>query len=441
MSNPDPMWSFSIRCGPFSRHLLRNFHHDSATSKFGLGLEEAAQLADSAASWWLSFNPFEKYAHQIGSFPQRGEKNVRFHHPVLTMGADKAFATCSFFVVWPSTHEKYCWVPIPPLLSYWSRLSSLGSMKYPGFWSKISPCPVDFQAIWMLLLLLLLLLLLWKSLPKKNRMVFCVTVAVMSRKNQVKAMVYPWSENHEIAGGVWVLLFLWEAQKQPVQEQQDSYPNRNSEVKKNDIIFNLSEQHKRWTIRHPHWKSKERLPNTKSTVFAGLEFAIIDSYCWWLKSWTTWDVWNPINQWDKLPTSTGERRISAWKVAAMKTTGQEPKPPGGRGSFFLRKVMLQTNQIQTQVGWKWTHIRHVRNELPTIHQSCLTSWICWCHWLSIYSLWQTFCPTSDAVPTWRSVTNIKSHGPIWMDTESVHQCHMTPVGRQPWAKHCHMSHI
>ena len=28
----------------------------------------------------------------------------------------------------------------------------------------------------------------------------------------------------------------------------------------------------------PHWKSKEPLPNTKSTVFAGLKFAIIDPY-------------------------------------------------------------------------------------------------------------------------------------------------------------------
>ena len=24
-------------------------------------------------------------------------------------------------------------------------------------------------------------------------------------------------------------------------------------------------------------------------------FRIGDSYCWWLKSYTTWDVWNPIN--------------------------------------------------------------------------------------------------------------------------------------------------
>ena len=41
-----------------------------------------------------------------------------------------------------------------------------------------------------------------KIIAKKNRMIFCVTVAVMSRKNQVKARVYQWSENYEIAGGV-----------------------------------------------------------------------------------------------------------------------------------------------------------------------------------------------------------------------------------------------
>ena len=33
------------------------------------------------------------------------------------------------------------------------------------------------------------------------------------------------------------------------------------------------------------------------------------AYCWWLKSCTTWDVWNPKNN-RKLPTSTGDRMIS-----------------------------------------------------------------------------------------------------------------------------------
>ena len=37
----------------------------------------------------------------------------------------------------------------------------------------------------------------------------------------------------------------------------------------------------------------------------------IPTYCWWLKFCTTWDVWDPINNGKKLPTSTGERRISA----------------------------------------------------------------------------------------------------------------------------------
>ena len=32
-----------------------------------------------------------------------------------------------------------------------------------------------------------------------------------------------------------------------------------------------------------------------------------DHYCWWLKSCTTWDIWNPKKNWDKLPTSTGAR--------------------------------------------------------------------------------------------------------------------------------------
>ena len=31
----------------------------------------------------------------------------------------------------------------------------------------------------------------------------------------------------------------------------------------------------------------------------------IPTYCWWMKSCTTWDVWDPINNGKKLPTSTG----------------------------------------------------------------------------------------------------------------------------------------
>ena len=98
MSNPDPVWSFSIRCGRFPVISLEISTTISATSKFGfgkigLGLEEAAQLADSAASWWLSFNPFEKYAHQIGSFTPKGWKKM-WNHLVLTMGA-KSFGESS----------------------------------------------------------------------------------------------------------------------------------------------------------------------------------------------------------------------------------------------------------------------------------------------------------------------------------------------------------
>ena len=52
-----------------------------------------------------------------------------------------------------------------------------------------------------------------KIIVKKNS----VTVAVMSRRNQVKARVYPWSENDEIAGGVCEFCFF--SGRQPVQEQ------------------------------------------------------------------------------------------------------------------------------------------------------------------------------------------------------------------------------
>ena len=68
----------------------------------------------------------------------------------------------------------------------------------------------------------------------------------------------------------------------------------------------------------------------------------------------------------------------------------KPSKKGKQFSFFST-FSGANSQIQTQVGGN-EHTSHMfENKLPTIHQSCLTSWICWCHWLSIYSLWQTFC--------------------------------------------------
>ena len=101
-----------------------NFHLDFSNLKVWTWPGGSSPVAEiPAASWWLSFNPFEKYATvKLDHFPKRGGKNVRFHHLVLTREVLiphlHPFATCSFFVVWPSTHEKYYWVPIPPLLTY-----------------------------------------------------------------------------------------------------------------------------------------------------------------------------------------------------------------------------------------------------------------------------------------------------------------------------------
>ena len=48
----------------------------------------------------------------------------------------------------------------------------------------------------------------------------------------------------------------------------------------------------------------------------------IQSYCWWLKSQTTtWDIWNSVKWWDKLPTSTGESRISEPSTVPPKVIG------------------------------------------------------------------------------------------------------------------------
>ena len=53
-------------------------------------------------------------------------------------------------------------------------------------------------------------------------------------------------------------------------------------------------------------------------------------FCWWLTSQTTtWDVWNPQKQWDKLPTSTGF-------LAGFQPSTESPLL--FFGSFIFRKV-------------------------------------------------------------------------------------------------------
>ena len=52
-------------------------------------------------------------------------------------------------------------------------------------------------------------------------------------------------------------------------------------------------------------------------------------YCWWLKSCTTWHVWNPVASAIKLPTSTGDRRISEPSTVAWPSHGD---------SYFPRNV-------------------------------------------------------------------------------------------------------
>ena len=63
------------------------------------------------------------------------------------------------------------------------------------------------------------------------------------------------------------------------------------------------------------------------------------SYCWWLKSCTTWDVWNPIKQWDfnYLPTYLNwcetagfrkHRSSRSFHMSVSKNRGKTPKTDG-----------------------------------------------------------------------------------------------------------------
>ena len=51
----------------------------------------------------------------------------------------------------------------------------------------------------------------------------------------------------------------------------------------------------KWTKTCETWLKQKQKTNMQKTTWYG----------WWLKSCTTWDVWNPVNNNDKLPTSTG----------------------------------------------------------------------------------------------------------------------------------------
>ncbi len=83
-------------------------------------------------------------------------------------------------------------------------------------------------------------------------------------------------------------------------------------------------------------------------------------YCWWLKSCTTWDVWNLNNLWDKLPTSTGERRISAINSMSVQLrVGHHRNSMGFNGLqaaekevIELRRKLAESQARETwRLGW------------------------------------------------------------------------------------------
>ena len=83
-------------------------------------------------SWWFRFNPFEKYARQIGSFPQVGmkiPKNMFQNHQLVYHSLGNLVQVCFLKNVWPPNHQtvasKYL-MPVP-----WSSSRSPGGKQNP----------------------------------------------------------------------------------------------------------------------------------------------------------------------------------------------------------------------------------------------------------------------------------------------------------------------
>ncbi len=69
------------------------------------------------------------------------------------------------------------------------------------------------------------------------------------------------------------------------------------------------------------------------------------SYCWWLKSCTTWDVWNPIDKGEKLPTSTGAGFQPSTVRKWLHLQYQSMEGPGFLRYSNLKKYDQPSNQI------------------------------------------------------------------------------------------------
>ena len=65
---------------------------------------------------------------------------------------------------------------------------------------------------------------------------------------------------------------------------------------------------------------------------------ILDTYCWWKKSSTTWDVQKPCKWWDKLPTSTGSQDFRTINSSVYPST---KKPPNLQGPWVWQKRQRQ----------------------------------------------------------------------------------------------------
>ncbi len=110
---------------------------------------------------------------------------------------------------------------------------------------------------------------------------------------------------------------------------------------------------------------------------SNLNWMMLEWYCWWLKSCTTWDVWNPINnginylstgagfQPSTVPSSYVDPLIAfdkihiRWRVELIKRSvlGRSCSPGGSNctGCFSIAKNSFFGGSLQTRLVGGWNH--------------------------------------------------------------------------------------
>ena len=130
------------------------------------------------------------------------------------------------------------------------------------------------------------------------------------------------------------------------------------------------------------------LRNPTKYVFSLRSFEMI-WYCWWLKSCTTWDVWNPINNGDiyhinwcrisSINSSKSIPRVSQlnWKMC----------PTDHRVGASRPDTLGLHQRIDRHLGWRWMSMLHIW--LEHVFMWCV--YIEWLYpWIHLKDAWYMY---------------------------------------------------